>query len=388
MTIRISQLSNVSVIQGNVLLPLVSNATGTLSTVKGTVDDLKTFIVADTEANIAVANVGMVGYVDAVTTAWTANAVAQETKINSLNANAISQQSYIASLEAQIDAIDISLTNANVADLTTSTTLANTIQSAQIDSIVSDISDITDGTATFGNLVPSANVTYNLGSLTAQWNDLYLSGSTIYLGGAEISSDGSTITTSLPIESSAVTTTGNVSADYGLFANVVATHTETTQITGNLTIQGTEPQPLSLIINPSDSAFPGIRFPDLAKVFEGNLGLYPQLSLKAPTNGRSSISAANSGNVSLTNSIEIGQEANITVYNGSENSVSWLFANDGNMTFPDSTAQSTAYTASFTNATPSSASDTGTKGDIQYDANYVYICVDTDTWIRCARTAW
>ena len=39
-----------------------------------------------------------------------------------------------------------------------------------------------------GNLIPSANVEYNLGSPTAQWKDLYLSGNTLYLGGTTLSS--------------------------------------------------------------------------------------------------------------------------------------------------------------------------------------------------------
>ena len=48
---------------------------------------------------------------------------------------------------------------------------------------------ITSGAFTYGgNLIPSANVTYNLGSLTNQWKDLYLSGSTIYLGNTTIKS--------------------------------------------------------------------------------------------------------------------------------------------------------------------------------------------------------
>lgn len=37
-----------------------------------------------------------------------------------------------------------------------------------------------------GNLIPSANITYSLGSQTNQWRDLWLSGNTLYLGGAAI----------------------------------------------------------------------------------------------------------------------------------------------------------------------------------------------------------
>lgn len=40
-----------------------------------------------------------------------------------------------------------------------------------------------------GNLVPSAHVTYDLGSANLRWRDLYLSGSTIDLGGTKITRD-------------------------------------------------------------------------------------------------------------------------------------------------------------------------------------------------------
>jgi hypothetical protein len=40
------------------------------------------------------------------------------------------------------------------------------------------------------DIIPSANVTYSLGNTTNRWNDLYLSGSTIYLGNASISEVG------------------------------------------------------------------------------------------------------------------------------------------------------------------------------------------------------
>ena len=37
---------------------------------------------------------------------------------------------------------------------------------------------------------------------------------------------------------------------------------------------------------------------------------------------------------------------------------------------------------------PSSASDTGAQGEIRWDANYLYICVATNTWKRVALSAW
>jgi hypothetical protein len=39
-------------------------------------------------------------------------------------------------------------------------------------------------------------------------------------------------------------------------------------------------------------------------------------------------------------------------------------------------------------ATPSSATATGTTGDIQWDANYIYVCTATNTWKRAALSTW
>jgi hypothetical protein len=42
-----------------------------------------------------------------------------------------------------------------------------------------------------GNILPQANITYNIGSPTQRWKDLYLTGSTLYIDEAEISANGS-----------------------------------------------------------------------------------------------------------------------------------------------------------------------------------------------------
>ena len=49
-------------------------------------------------------------------------------------------------------------------------------------------------TSFLGNLLPAANITYNLGSATQAWNDLYLSGNTIYLNNATITSNATALT--------------------------------------------------------------------------------------------------------------------------------------------------------------------------------------------------
>ena len=41
-----------------------------------------------------------------------------------------------------------------------------------------------------------------------------------------------------------------------------------------------------------------------------------------------------------------------------------------------------------TAGTPSSASDFGAQGEIRWDADYIYVCVATDTWKRVAISTW
>jgi len=72
---------------------------------------------------------------------------------------------------------------------------------------------------TEGNLVPSSNVAYNLGNLTNRWNDLYLSGNTIYLGDQTIEANASSLFTSADLAANNITATANVNG-----GNVIATN--------------------------------------------------------------------------------------------------------------------------------------------------------------------
>jgi hypothetical protein len=91
-----------------------------------------------------------------------------------------------------------------------------------------------------GNIVPSANVTYNLGTTTNRFKDLYLSGSTIYLGGAIITTDGANVTISNPSGGSLnISGTSSGSSDSAFkTVSISGTTTSTNTTTGALTVAG------------------------------------------------------------------------------------------------------------------------------------------------------
>ena len=99
-----------------------------------------------------------------------------------------------------------SVAGANVTGAVANATYANTAGNANTAGTVTTNAqpNITSvGTLTSltvaGNILPNANVTYNLGSSTQRWRDLYLAGNTIDLNGSTISSDSNGITLTNPL---------------------------------------------------------------------------------------------------------------------------------------------------------------------------------------------
>ena len=92
-----------------------------------------------------------------------------------------------------------------------------------------------------GNILPQANVTYDLGTSTKRWKDLYLANSTIYLGNAQISANATAIIMTNPaggqtvlsgaspaITGATVSVTGNVTGGNILTGGLIS-------VTGNIT---------------------------------------------------------------------------------------------------------------------------------------------------------
>jgi len=90
-----------------------------------------------------------------------------------------------------------------------------------------------------GHLIPSANITYDLGSSANRFRDLYLSGSTIQLGSATLSSSGSSVTIGAIDNTPIGATTASTGAFTTLSASSNASVGGNLTVTGNLTINGT-----------------------------------------------------------------------------------------------------------------------------------------------------
>jgi hypothetical protein len=120
----------------------------------------------------------------------------------------------------------------------------------------SNVAVFSEGALTMkGNILPSANITYNLGSSTQRWNDLWLANSTIYIGNAQLSANATALILTNPaggetvlagatagITGATVSATGNITGGNiltgGLISatgNVTGGNLSGTNIVGTLT---------------------------------------------------------------------------------------------------------------------------------------------------------
>ena len=69
------------------------------------------------------------------------------------------------------------------------------------------------------NLIPNVSNTYTLGNATNMWKDLYLSGTSIYIGTQNITANGTAIAVSNDFGANNLIATNNVTADGNIYAN-------------------------------------------------------------------------------------------------------------------------------------------------------------------------
>jgi hypothetical protein len=134
--------------------------------------------------------------------------------LQNVSANAsvsLSDTSDIVTITGQANVVgDLNVTgNATILGAVATNQITNGVSAVQIPNIngnvVIDVGNTND-IATFttnsmeihGNIIPQSNVTYNLGTATQRWKDIYLSGNSIFLGNATISANATAIVMTNP----------------------------------------------------------------------------------------------------------------------------------------------------------------------------------------------
>jgi hypothetical protein len=389
MTIKISQLANLTVVQANTIVPVVSNVTGTLTTVQANVQQLQNYIIANgvsanitalytnaatqsdliigINANVTAANVGMTGYVNAVTTSWTANALAQQTTLNTLLANAATQSDLIIGINANVTAANIGM----IGYVNNSVTTANIgmigyVNTANIGMI---------GYVDRGNTIVTAGiVTANIGMKGYVDNQTY---------------------SNIQVNSYLPTYSGNIGA---------------TTVNGDLTVVG-------LI----DAGFPNpTSFGNVVVNATNDANSYVQLNIQNINTVGNLVSAdviATAPNGTDTSRfIDMGINGNnwsSSAWTVSGANDGYVYINQGNLTLGTETAGTTVKvhvggtlagnvitTFSNSNVTiggnlivsnvyiPTANNSVGTTGQISYDSSYVYVCIANNTWRRANLAIW
>jgi hypothetical protein len=252
-TIKISQLGNISSVTSitdDTLIPLVGNVLGTLTTLRSNVGEVSTYMlgtiptdVANNAANVLIlqANVSSlsnttannssnIGLLQNGVSSIASNVGILQANVETIFGNINAVESNVAILQDEIQGVESNVAilqdemvevNANVSAIESNVTilqsnidvLGNTIAGIEgsLSGFESNIGllkledeylnaaivNIITGVTTFSNLSPNTSNEFDLGSDTERWRDLYLSGATIYLGNTIITSDDNSLSFSL-----------------------------------------------------------------------------------------------------------------------------------------------------------------------------------------------
>ena len=216
-TTAFDNLGNIIVkASANLVTPNIGNATGqTLSLTgnlwAGNVDAGSGFI--STSGNVTGGNFLTGGLISATGNITGGNISTTGSGGNISGANVISGTTLSATgnvIAGNLNASGLSLSSNVVSNLNVTTNIAGGnistvgLLTAKDFSITGNI---------IGNLVPSANATYNLGSSSYLWKDLYLAGNSLYLGAQTITSNATGVSVgSADFAAGNINATGNVSA--------------------------------------------------------------------------------------------------------------------------------------------------------------------------------
>jgi hypothetical protein len=393
MTIKISQLANLTVVQANTIVPVVSNITGTLTTVQANVQQLQNYIIANgvsanitalytnaatqsdliigINANVTAANVGMTGYVDAVTANWTANALAQQTTLNTLLVNAATQSDLIIGINANVTSANTGM----IGYVNNSVTTANVGMIGYVNNSTTTANVGMIGYVNRGNTIVTAGiVTANVGMKGYVDNQTY---SNVQVGSYLPTYNGNIGQTTVNGD---LTVFGIVDAGFPSplsFSNVVVNATNDANSYVQLNIQNintvgnlVSADVIATAPNGTDTS----RFIDMG--INGNNWSSSAWTVSGANDGYVYI---NQGNLTLGTDTA-GTTVKIHVGGTLAGNVITTFSNS-NVTIGGNLIVSNVYI-------PTANNSVGTTGQISYDSSYVYVCIANNTWRRANISTW
>jgi hypothetical protein len=199
---------------------------------------------------------------------------------------------------------------------------------------------VNGGSLFTGNLLPSANVTYNLGSPTQRWKEIFLAANTIDIGGALISADiatGSLILTG-PDGAEFILTGTSPTDSFGIFGRIEAGNTESSisTTTGALTVAGGAGIGGNLHVGELFKATGNVEGGNLVTSSGNIIGNYLFANIAFATGYTASkiyngISEANIGASGGNANISIGGTSNVVVVAATGQYVSGLLSVTGNI---------------------------------------------------------
>lgn len=388
-TIKISNLTPLTdLVIGNVIVPMVSNIGGTLTTVKGNIDQLGSYISIPIQADIS--------NIEANVSSLQSNASSQQTLISVLQANAATQSDLIIAINANVTQANLGLkgyvdaqilaveqgeySNVNVAvylptynGTIGSLTLANTAMKSYV-----------DGQITAAN---AGVTTANVGIVG------YVNQSNVAMKGYVDAQTYSNVnvTSFLPSYS------GSIGANLQVGGNIVSVLS-----------------PLSVVLPPA------ITYANTVLAGTNNVNGYVQLNIQN-TNTVGNIVSADFI-ATAPNGTDSSHYIDLGINGNNYSSGSWtisgpndgyLYINDGNLTVGTDTADKTVSihvggllaenivtTFSETEVSitsnlvvgnsyvPSANNSVGATGQISYDNSYVYVCIAPNEWRRANLAIW
>ena len=168
---------------------------------------------ANFTGNLTVANANLGNLVTANFANFTNDIVVQG---NIANANNVSITNDLQGNTANFSGNIVSL-NANLGNLATAN-FVNVSSNLNVTN-TANVGNLNVTASVTSNLIPSISNTYTLGNATNLWKDLYLSGSSIFIGSQNITSNGTSIAVSNDFGANNFFATNNVSANGNIYAN-------------------------------------------------------------------------------------------------------------------------------------------------------------------------